>query len=99
MRIAPARSAKKSRPSGAHASAVVKCASGTKPPCPLGPSGMTGAVAHGSGGAVVVVVVGARVGGVVGAGRVVAARRVARPDEPPPHAARATAKARATPSA
>ena len=63
-RIAPDRSAKKSRPSGAHASAVAKFAPSTNTDWPGGPLTLTGGDAHGSGGAVTgTVVVG--VGSVV----------------------------------
>ena len=49
--IAPERSAKNSRPSGAQARAVAKSASSTRVLCPDGPLTVTGAVAHGSAGA------------------------------------------------
>ena len=59
-RIAPERSAKNNRPSGAHARAVAKCASPTNTDWPGGPLTGTGGEAHGSGGAVTgTVVVGA----------------------------------------
>src|SRR6476620_3437110 len=79
MRMAPDRSAKNSRPSGAHASAVAKWASPTNTDCPGGPLTLTGGDAHGSG-AVVVVVAGGAV--VVGADRG-AGERAALPSEPP----------------
>ena len=44
--IVPARSAKKSRPSGAHASAVANLASLTSVLCPDGPLTLTAGVSH-----------------------------------------------------
>jgi hypothetical protein len=52
--IAPLRSAKNSRPSGAHASDVTKSASATKTLCPAGPVTVIGETAQGSGLVVVV---------------------------------------------
>jgi hypothetical protein len=79
MRIVPERSAKKSRPSGAHASAVAKFAPSTNTDSPGAPLTVTGGDAHGSGGVVVVVIGGAVV---VDAG-FGAGERAARSSEPP----------------